>query len=293
MAPRIAQWIPRAGTYVEVFGGGAQVLFHLAPSPARHDVYNDVDQAVVEFFRVLRDPLLGPQLIHRLRLTPHARQEYAWARESWAACTDPVERVARWYTVARQSYGAHFGHGWGYTISPGKNATATWTNAVEALPAFSDRLRTVQIECMDWRAILEVYDTPSTTFYCDPPYVPDTRQDGHRYAYELTLADHAELVAALLQIRGQAVVSGYDHPVYAPLSRAWRRFTYDARVHVIGGGRPVGLRGRGARSAPRFQRTEVVWVSPGLLQPRQSYLWDAASEPSDEGWGHEQMEEDE
>jgi DNA adenine methylase len=275
LAPHIARWIPPSGTYVEVFGGGAQVLFQLLPTPARHDVYNDVDDGLVNFFRVLRDPNLAPELTERLRLTLHARREYDWARTTWQTCTDPVERAARWYTVARQSYGGRFAHGWGYTIAPGKNATITWARAVDALPLFSERLRTVQIESMDWRDVLRRYDTPGTVFYCDPPYVPETRRPNSTYPHELTTSDHRDLVAALLQIRGQAIVSGYDHPLYQPLEQAgWGRFAFAARVHVIGGSRRLGLTGRGIRSAPRFRRTEVIWISPGLRRRQQLQLWE-------------------
>jgi DNA adenine methylase len=40
--------------YVEVFGGGANLLF--SRDPAGIEVYNDLDSGLVNFFRVLRDP---------------------------------------------------------------------------------------------------------------------------------------------------------------------------------------------------------------------------------------------
>ena len=39
--------------YVEVFGGGASVL--LSKPSATLDVYNDLDQGLVNFFKCLRD----------------------------------------------------------------------------------------------------------------------------------------------------------------------------------------------------------------------------------------------
>ena len=58
---RLAKWIiahfPHHVTYVEPFGGAASVL--LRKPPAFIDVYNDRNQRVVSFFRVLR--LFGRQ----------------------------------------------------------------------------------------------------------------------------------------------------------------------------------------------------------------------------------------
>jgi len=54
---RLSAWIvgllPRHDSYIEVFGGGASVLFR--KPPARLEVYNDIDDGLVTFFRVLRD----------------------------------------------------------------------------------------------------------------------------------------------------------------------------------------------------------------------------------------------
>lgn len=54
---RIGQWVishfPAHECYVEPYGGGASVLLQKARSPL--EVYNDLDGAAVNFFRVLRE----------------------------------------------------------------------------------------------------------------------------------------------------------------------------------------------------------------------------------------------
>jgi D12 class N6 adenine-specific DNA methyltransferase len=74
-------------------------------------------------------------------------------------------------------------------------------------------VKNVQIESADWRDVMSRYDRPETLFYCDPPYVPQTRVAG-TYSHELTQNDHRGLVAYLL------VLSGYCHQTYSPLERA-------------------------------------------------------------------------
>ena len=58
---RLAGWIasllPAHRTYVEPFCGSAAVLFAKRPSPT--EILNDLDGAVVNFFRVLRERPAG------------------------------------------------------------------------------------------------------------------------------------------------------------------------------------------------------------------------------------------
>lgn len=73
---RIAQWIinqfPEHLCYVEPFGGGGSVL--LRKSPAKIEVYNDLNGGVVNFFRVLRER--PADLIAAIELTPYSRKEF-------------------------------------------------------------------------------------------------------------------------------------------------------------------------------------------------------------------------
>ncbi len=52
LAPWIASLLPPDRTYIEPFAGSAAVLFAKPPSPT--EILNDLDGAVVNFFRVLR-----------------------------------------------------------------------------------------------------------------------------------------------------------------------------------------------------------------------------------------------
>jgi hypothetical protein len=86
---RIAGLLPRHDTYIEVFGGGAAVLF--AKPRAQLEVYNDIDDGLVTFFRVLRDR--PAELQQALALTPYAGAEFEHCRDSWAIVEDELERA--------------------------------------------------------------------------------------------------------------------------------------------------------------------------------------------------------
>ena len=51
MTKKLLPLIPEHVTYVEVFGGGASLLF--AKPPSKVEVYNDLNSGLVNFFRVL------------------------------------------------------------------------------------------------------------------------------------------------------------------------------------------------------------------------------------------------
>ena len=52
-------------------------------------------------------------------------------------------------------------------------------------------------------------DTPDTLCYCDPPYLHETRKSTEAYAFEMTEADHRELLDLLCQCEGKVMISGY------------------------------------------------------------------------------------
>jgi len=248
-------------TYVEAFGGGASLLFAKPPSPV--EVYNDIDEGLVNFFRVLRNPEQFEEFHRLVSLTPYSRTEYNNCRAHWRDYDDPVQRTWAWFVVARMSFSGHFGSGISTVITESSHGmvqtAATWLSAIENLPQVAARLLQVQIENEDWRVILERYDTPHTTFYLDPPYIHETRK-AKRYNYEMDDNDHAELVQTLLHIQGNAMLSGYPHDLYTPLEDAgWVRHEFQTACHAAGRTRATGIKGEGAALAMQ-PRTEVVWV---------------------------------
>jgi DNA adenine methylase len=222
MAGFIVKHFREHQTYVEPFGGGASVLLAKDPSPV--EVYNDKLSAVVHFFSVLRDRESAEEIARLARFTPYSRELFLRYRESWKEEQDPVERAFQWFYVQRSSFGGE-GGGWSYAVAQSTRGrphhVSGYQTTTSGLVAVSERLRRVQIEHLDFRDVITKYDRPRTLFYCDPPYVPSTRRRGG-YKHELTLQDHEDLVDLLLSIKGSAVLSGYEHEVYAPLlSAGW------------------------------------------------------------------------
>ena len=257
--------------YVEPFGGGASIL--MAKPPVDVETYNDLDSALYDFFTVLADPDLFPQFVRRVRLLPYSRQLYDHARATWRDEPDKIKRAALWFVVARMSFGGRFESGWGTAVTASYRNRAgqvsLWQTALNNLPRVHKRLQRVQIENTDFMRVLERYDTPETLFYCDPPYVKDTRSAGG-YTHEMDNGQHEALVDALLNVKGYAVLSGYAHPIYDVLSDSgWQRTDWQTACHAAGRTRNSNLQGKGA-ALKHQSRVESVWISPRV--PRQLEL---------------------
>lgn len=252
LAPVIVSHFPPHRLYAELYGGGGSVLWHKPRS--YNEVYNDLDGELVNLFRVLRSDD-APELLRQLTLTPYAREEY-WA--AFEPTEDPIERARR--TVVR----SHMGHGTsgarldrptGFRsdgTSGTTNVAGEWAELPAALNFIVDRIRGVSIEQKPALELLARYDDPSVLIYLDPPYLPATRSTKsrkpgeryHTYAFELTEADHEELLAAVQRSRAMIVLSGYPHPLYDAALDGWTRREVEARAH---------------RNSPR---TEVLWINP-------------------------------
>lgn len=257
--------LPAHDVWVELFCGSAAVT--LAKSPAACETINDLDDGVATFYRVLRDPVLAPQLQTLLEQTPYSRSEFLACRAAWQSCDDPLERARQWFVVARQALvGRTNRTGWSFTAAHHTAAitTSRWRNAIAGLPEVHARLQYVQIECRDWRSVLAFWDRPETLLYADPPYPLSTRVGGRGYRHELTEEDHRDLVVALLRFRGRALVSGYEHPAYQGLDAGgWQRREIAVTVPSTG-----STRGGGAKQ----HRTEILWCNydPAAAYGQQS-----------------------
>ena len=72
-------------------------------------------------------------------------------------------------------------------------AVSRWLGSVETLPEIAQRLLRVQIEHSPAIEVIQRYDSEETLFYCDPPYLHESRGDRNAYKYEMTDDEHKEL----------------------------------------------------------------------------------------------------
>jgi DNA adenine methylase len=254
IAPWIVAHLPPHRVYVEPFGGAASVLLRKPRSYG--EVYNDRDDMVVSFFRVLRDPAAASELARRVTLTPYARSEFAW---SYLEPLDAIDQAHRLVMRSFMGFGSASmtrTHRTGFRSNSNRSGTTPahdWVNWPEHVAVFTERLRGVVIENRLACEVMAQNDTVHTLHYVDPPYVHSTRSmqsssSKHCYRHEMDDSDHAALLAQLQTLVGMVVVSGYSCRIYDDALAGWRRLE---RSSLADGARP---------------RTEVLWLNPAAAE---------------------------
>jgi len=100
LATTIIRMLPPHTTYVEPFCGGAQVLFHKPPS--RVEVLNDLDDEIVNFFRVCQHH--HGELVRYMRFTLPSRRWFGlFSAENPASLTD-IQRAGRFLYLQKMAY---------------------------------------------------------------------------------------------------------------------------------------------------------------------------------------------
>lgn len=255
LAPRIVSLLPPHRCYVEPFAGSLAVL--LAKRRAPHEVVNDLDGHVVNFWRQLRD---RPDELERLcALTPYARDEFIACAD--LDIDDDLERARRWWVRVTQAYVRLQRSGWSTGVSRSGSRAATSIAYVGRFAEVAERLRTVAVENRPAIEIIDAYDGPDTVIYADPPYLGTARRrdKGDSPAYPTDMDDeasHVELADALNACRGIVILSGYASPLYDQLYADWGRVEIDVHVpsaNSVGDG--------------NARAVEVLWINrPSALQ---------------------------
>ena len=220
-------------TYVEGFGGSASVLLSIPITGTVVEVYNDLGQDIYSLYKVVSDTDTFKRLKQRMDLTPYSYQ--LWKEYSESLKTNPnldiEERAYMYLYVNRTSFnGVGSFSVQSHLIRRGMSkSTSDYLAAIERLPEIHDRLSGVIIENRDINKIIEKYDSETTFFYLDPPYVKETRRSGQAYAVEMSNDDHTQMLNRILQSKGMFLISGYDHPLYDVLTdNGYRKETFQS-----------------------------------------------------------------
>jgi DNA adenine methylase len=242
IAPWIVERFPAHTCFVDLFGGSAAVL--LQKPPSRVEVYNDLDQEVVNFFAVLREH--GEELARQVSLTPFSRIEHQLSFEPGASA---IERARRFVVRSWQTRGGYRRTGatsWWYVRAGEATPPATrWLAVPDRLIEAGSRLRGVHLECDDWQNVVQRFDAIDTLFYVDPPYLGITRSARYEYRHEMSkTCEHQQLIDVLSSVRGLVALSGYRSDLYDAALLDWRRFDTQS-ISQSGGA-----------------KNECLWLSP-------------------------------
>ena len=234
-----AEWIisliPEHKIYLEPFFGSGAAFFNKRPS--LKETINDIDNLVVNFFKVCRDD--PDELARLLYFTPFSRNEFMSIQEpknseSIVLSDNEIENARRFAVRAAQGFGSKMACrvGWKNTKkSTGPNCPKIWSKIPESVYHVAERLKEAQIECMDGIELIKKYNFEDCFIYADPPYPINVRK-GKLYKIEMTEEyKHINLLKALLDHKGTAMISSYDNDIYNDMLKGWAKATKKGRAN--------------------------------------------------------------
>lgn len=184
--------IPKHVRFIEVFGGGASLSCFKKPS--KIEVYNDINDHLVNFFRFVRNK--PQELFKELFFMPHSRTEYYHLREKIKNddFKTELEKAVAFFYVNRNSFsGIQKNAIFSIPGRTDRSKLKPFQKKIKDLFVFSKRMKDWIIENRDFEIIIDKYDTENTFFYCDPPYY----KVDVGYYKDFTAEDHVRLAKRL------------------------------------------------------------------------------------------------
>ncbi|MEX1120874.1 MAG: DNA adenine methylase [Balneolales bacterium] len=246
MAGKIIAMIPDHKIYTESFLGGGAVFWNKEPSD--HEVINDVDDNIINFYRVLQENF--DDLFGEISSTLHSRTQHLDAKyilksepeklsssytyritESGMKPDFSVRRAWAFWVQSNMSYSSKLYGGFAYDRSEDAKTTRAIINKREAFQLhYKERLSRVCIECNDAIKVIESRDTPYTFHYCDPPYF--NSDCGHYAGY--TEDDYEKLLITLSKIKGKFLLSSYPSEILDSYVNeyGWEQKSWNTSVSV-------------------------------------------------------------
>lgn len=203
--------IPQHEAYLELFVGGASVLF--AKEPAKIETINDIDSELVNLYYVIKTPSEALGLSEMINTTLHSRSQHQEALRLWREKdkTNQSKVVRAWviWVLSNMSFVAGIGKGFAFE-KKGMRTTLDINRKREYYTKHylkvCKRLENTQIECLDCLKCIDYYDYEKLFIYADPPYVGT--ECGHYGGY--TEEDYKNLLTKLSQIKGKFLLSSFQ-----------------------------------------------------------------------------------
>jgi DNA adenine methylase len=238
LAKTIVPLIPPDHTcYCEPFCGAAWILF--AKEPSKVEVINDMDNELVNFFRVIQHHL--QPFVDYFKFAVISRQLWEWENQKPPETLTDIQRAVRYYYLQRLGFG---GKVKARTFGTGatRSANLNLSTIEERLLEVHWRLERVTVEHLDGLDCIGRYDRPETFFYVDPPYYFNQAD------YAVTFNRFEALADVLAKLKGRFILSLNDCKEVRRIFARFQRRRIGTKYSCSG-----GLECPDARSEARFE----------------------------------------
>jgi DNA adenine methylase len=190
-------------TLVEVFGGGGTVSAFAPRNIFDIIVYNDKDELVYSFFKVLKEK--PEELMKQLILMPFSRKLHDEFQDIVKAKKyenmDDIEKAVLFFYLHMTSHAGAIDGGFKIAKNVKTSRSKVYLHKIVSLTDIAKKWLDVILENRDFKEIIALYDSPNTVFYCDPPF---PLKDFYRLGF--THRDMKILFDMLTKISGKFVL---------------------------------------------------------------------------------------
>ncbi|WP_257842547.1 DNA adenine methylase [Helicobacter sp. 11S02629-2] len=170
------------------------------------EVINDINSDLINLHTIIKT---RPRAFKaKLEKMLCSREVFESIKRGFLVPKDSLEKAVYYYYIITFSFaskGKHFA----------LNKNRKPKNIYKDYSKWSERLKNVTIENLDFKTLIPKYDTASTFFYVDPPYVGT--ENYYKTKTSFTRKEHIALADILKSIRGKFLLSYNDHPMVREL----------------------------------------------------------------------------
>lgn len=222
----LAEKLTNHKLYIEVFAGGANLLYKKVKSPV--EILNDINDDLICFYKVIQDANKRLQLINILNSMPYARRIFKDLSIRWRNSgrpSDEILRASEWYYLSKSCFQSDFNRGGWAAPNANRDTAKTFRNHVASMDFAAERLKNVSFECLNYDVCISKYGGEESFMYVDPPYA------GTEFYYKngcFKESDHYELARLLNNTKSKVILSHYDDPLYDQLYKSWNKGTCES-----------------------------------------------------------------
>jgi DNA adenine methylase len=186
-------------TYVEPFGGAMGVFFSLDFSKFKNVrfIYNDINYLNFNLFYLLKNDQRFIEIVKGIKVD---KEYYQKSIKEIFTETDNMTKAINWLITLTCS-------------APNQIGQDSWRGDMEfevfklKWRAYEPHLNKVsEILNVDYKEVIEKYDSPETFFYLDPPYMG---REKYYINHDFNENSHYELASILYKIKGRFLLSYY------------------------------------------------------------------------------------
>lgn len=219
IAKLICQEFPPHYNRVDLFGGSATITL-ASPRPKYQEVFNDIDENLVNLFSVLQDKDSAREFIRLVKWSTYSDHTFEKCKIK-SEDDSHIMRAFKYYAINKmtRNNSVSFRSNGTTGKDKGGNNIAQRMQNLEPLRRCHQRFQGVIIRNLDFREVFRIYGNKNTLFYCDPPYTFESRKGGKLYLYEFTKKDHEDFLTLAINYKGPIVISHYLDTQYQELEQ--------------------------------------------------------------------------